>query len=399
LWSAQIVSAVGSRVTRTALPIIAIVSLDASPLVMAAMAILNIAPAAVVGLFLGGAIDRNDKRLMMVGADLFRFALVATITVAGLTGSLTITHLGLVAALGGAASSLFDIASHAYLPVIIGRKHLVEGNSKLSATDSAAEIVGPGLAGLLIDLLTAPIAVLLDAVSYLWSAAYLLRIQRREERHPDASSDRGFGSPLEGLRIIWRHTVLKVLLLSFGTWAFFGGFFFSLYMLYTLKTLGLSNTTVGFVISFGGVGALGGALLAQRLLEKLGPGQAITLAWAVSQLSALFIPLASVGLTVPLLILHQLLSDGFMMAAIIMSVSVRQSITPQHQLARQAGAFDFAEGAMMPLGIILSGITAEIIGVTPTVLIGVLGGLSVPVLLALSPVLRLREMPRPEATP
>jgi MFS family permease len=348
---------------------------------------------------LGGWIDRKDKRALMVGADIFRFVLVATITVAGLAGDLTITHLGLVAALGGAASSLFHIASHAYLPVIIGREQLVDGNAKLSATDSAAEIAGPGLAGVLIDLLTAPIAVLLDAVSYLWSAAYLLRIQRREERHPDAATAQGLGSPLEGLRIIWRHPLLRMLLLSFGTWAFFGGFFFSLYMLYTLKTLGLSNTTVGFVISFGGIGALGGALLARQMLERLGPGPAITLAWTVCQLSALFIPFASVGPKVPFLILHQLLSDGFMMAAIIMSVSLRQSIIPQHQLGRAAGAFDFAEGSMMPLGIVISGVTAEIIGVTPTVLIGVLGGLSVPLLLALSPVMRLKEMPRSEATP
>jgi hypothetical protein len=195
------------------------------------------------------------------------------------------------------------------------------------------------------------------------------------------------------LSIVWRHAVLRGFLNGFASWAFFSGFFMTLYMLFTLKTLDLSNSTVGFIISFGGVGALFGALLAQRLIAAMGPGPAIVFAWTMSQLSALFIPLAAVGPAIPLLIAHQLISDGFMMAAIIMSVSVRQVITPQHQLGRMAGAFDATEGFMMPLGMIVAGLTAELIGVTPTVLIGVLGGLSVPVILALSPVLRVREMP------
>lgn len=394
LWAAQAVSAVGSRVTRTAIPIIAINSLDASPLAIAVLSVMGIAPAAVVGIFLGGFIDRSDKRLILVVADVFRGALVATITLAGLFGSVTITQLGLVAALVGTASSLFEIAAHAYLPVLIGREQLVDGNAKLAATDSAAEIAGPGLAGVLIQYLTAPIAVLLDALSYFWSAAMLLQVKARSAP-PAPSQDvvPGSDSPLEGLRIAMRMPVLRAMLIADAFWAFFGGFFFTLYMLYGLRTLALSEATIGIIISFGGVGALGGAIVARMLLKALGPGRAIVLSWTIAQLSALFIPLAAVGPTVPLLIAHQLMSDGFMMAAIIMSVSLRQTLVRQDQLGRTGGAFAAVAGALMPVGMILSGITAELIGVTQTVLIGVLGGLSVPVLLALSPVLRVREMP------
>ena len=180
LWIAQAISAFGSRITRTALPIIAVATLGESESVVALLASVSLAPAAVLALFAGGFVDRGNKRRILVVADVIRALAIISLTIAWACGVLSIVHVCLVGAVVGAASALFQIADVAYLPALVERGELVEGNSKLQTTEAFAEISGPASAGVLIAALGAPLAVVIDAFSYVWSAVMLGRIQKLE---------------------------------------------------------------------------------------------------------------------------------------------------------------------------------------------------------------------------
>lgn len=399
LWAAQVVSALGSRVSRTALPVIAILSLGADPAGVAFLAALSHAPGVAVGLFAGGLVDRSRKRPLLIGADLVRAALIASVPIAAWLGGLTLLQLYAVAALVGAASSLFQIADNAYLPALVGPERLVEANSRLEGTEAAAEIVGPGAAGLLIQILTAPLTMVADALSYLGSAALLGRIRAEEAPAGAAPGDRaGRATLLEdfrvGLRHGFGHPVIGATFGALGVQAFFGGFFFALYMLYTLESLRLSPGTVGLIISVGGIGALGGSFLAALLGRRLGAGPAMILSLAVGQAGALLIPFAaSLGsLRIPALVLHQLLGDGFMVAFMIHAVSARQAMLPLHVLGRVNAALHVMTGVLLPAGTLAAGWLAGRIGVPEAVWVGVAGGLLAPLALLRREVLRLREV-------
>src|SRR5688500_17334642 len=172
LWAAQAVSAFGSRITRTALPIIAVASLGVAESQIGVLAALQYAPGVLLAVFAGGFVERSRKRPILIAADLLRAALVASIAVAWWAGGLTMAHVIVVGGVVGALSALCVITDRAYLPHLIGKPQLPEGNAKLETTEAIAEIGGPALGGKLIDLIGAPIAMLLDAASYLWSAVF-----------------------------------------------------------------------------------------------------------------------------------------------------------------------------------------------------------------------------------
>lgn len=386
LWAAQAVSALGSRLSRTALPVIAILSLGAEPADVAILAALSTAPGVLVGLAAGGVVDRSRKRPLLVGADLARAALILTVPAAAWLGALSMAQLYAVAALVGAASALFQITDNAYLPALVGPERLVEANAKLEGTEAAAEIAGPGAAGILIQVLSAPATMVADALSYLWSAALLWRIRATEAPAPPAPEEGGQagGSLGEDLRVGLRHglghPVVGATFLAMGLQAFFSGAFFALYMLYLLETLRLDPATAGLIISVGGVGALGGSAVATILGRRLGPGPTMVLCLAVGQAGALLIPLAAgLGrLAVPALVLHQLLGDGFLVAFYVHAVSARQSMLPLGVLGRVNATLQVITGALLPAGTLAAGWIAGRIGVTAAVWIGVIGGLAAP---------------------
>lgn len=394
LWGAQIASAFGSRITRTALPIIAILTLRATPVEVAVLSALGVAPGVFVGLFAGGRVDRSAKRPLLIGADLVRAGLILTIPAAAWLGALSMPQLYVVAAAVGAATSLFQIADNTYLPALVGPELLLEGNAKLEATEAVAEAAGPGVAGLLIQALTAPVAVLIDGVSYLWSALLLYRIRAREA---PAAIDAGprptvWRDIATGFRAALAHPVVGPTLAAEGVMTFFGGFFLALYMIMALETLRLSPAAVGLIIGVGGVGAFAGALIAAPLGRRLGTGPAIAVSLTIGQAANLLIALA-VGagtLAVPLLVIHQLIGDAFLGAYLVHALSLRQRVLPPAVLGRANAAFHAVTGLMLPAGALLAGPLAGAIGMAPTLWIGACGGLlAVPVLLA-APVLRTR---------
>lgn len=405
LWAAQAVSAYGSRITRTALPIIAVATLAEDELVVGILAVMQLAPGILVGLLAGGFIDRSRKRPILIWADVIRGLAVATLPLAWFLGALSMVHVIAVGAVVGAASALFQITDNAYLPSLIQREQLVEGNAKLESTEALAEITGPASAGVLISALGAPLTVVLDALSFVWSAVMLGRIRAVEEP-PDAhvsasltASRRGHDLRV-GMRAVFGHPIVRPIVISHMMWSISGGFFIALYALYCLRELAVSESMFGVIVALGGIGSLAGALLSRRMVTALGLGPAMIVMSALSLLCALLIPLAgsslvagSSGLVLLCLALHQVLSDGFSVAFVIQAVTLRQTVLPKQVLGRANAAIHVVTSGLLPVGALGAGLLADAIGTHGAVWIGVLVGLVAPVFLW--PLRRLREMPVP----
>lgn len=381
LWAAQSLSAFGNRITRTALPIIAIAILAVTPLEAALLAALGYAPVVVAGLLGGGFVERARKLRLMAAMDMLRFALVMAVPLAFALHATSFWLLVLVSMAVSAASSLFQNADTAVLPMLVGKARLVEANAKLQTTESIAELAGPGAAGVLVDLLTAPVAVIVDAATFLWSALWLANVARKAPEADAPGEAAAPGQPplqtlrddiVVGFRAVMRQPALRALLVATLFFYVSAGFFVGLYMLFALRTLGLSASLVGVIVSMGGVSALGGALAARRLSKWLGFGPAIVVTFAVGMAgSALVLPAAlwpKAG--APLLFVQQLLSDGAFMAHMILATSLRQKLLPASEIARANGLYQAIGGVGVTVATLGAGVVAEAIGVSGAVMIG-----------------------------
>ncbi len=391
LWAAQAVSAFGSRVTRTALPIIAITVLGASDGWVSILTALQFAPGVILALFAGGYVDRHDHRAIMIACDWLRAALVASIPLAAWAGLLSLPQLIVVGAGVGAATALFLITDKAYLPRLIARADLPEGNAKLEATEAVAEIGGPAVGGALIRAVGAPLAMVVDAASYVWSALFLRRIEAAPAA-PEPSPPAVLADLRLGLRAIFGHRLLRPIILTHVVWAVSGGFFMTLYTPYCLKVLALDEAALGIVIGAGGVGALIGASLAGRVVARLGLGPAMIGAATLSLAGALLIPLARGGYwtKIAFLLAHQLVSDGLAVIFIIQAVSVRQAVLPGAVLGRANAAAHLATAALIPFAALAAGGLAELAGTRTAMWTGVMIGLAAP--LCLLPIAGVRSV-------
>ncbi|HYJ79081.1 MAG TPA: MFS transporter [Longimicrobiaceae bacterium] len=382
LWGAQAGSALGSKITREALPMIAILTIRATPVELGVLAALGVAPGVIVGLLAGGRVDRAAKRPLLIGADLVRALLILTIPAAAWLGVLAMPQLYLVAAAVGAATTLFQIADHSYLPALVGPELVLEANARLEATESIAEAAGPGMAGVLVQLLTAPFALAVDALSYLWSALLLSRIRAAEAPAAAEARPSVAGDVVTGFRACLAHPLVRPTLLAGVVTAFFGGFFMALYLFAAMDTLGMSPAVAGLVISVGGVGAFAGAMLAAPLQRRLGAGPAMALSLTVGLGANLLVPIA-VGLpslAVPLLVTQQLVGDAMLGAYLIQALSLRQRVLPLAVLGRANATFHVTAGLMLTAGALVAGPLAGAVGVAPALWIGGAGGLlAVPV--------------------
>ena len=399
LWGAQSISALGSRITRTALPILAVLTIHASAEQVAMLTALSMAPGVLVGLLLGGRIDRRAKRPLLIGADLVRAGLLLTVPLSAWLGRLGMGQLYIVAALAGAATTLFQIADRAYLPALIGKDRLVEGNSKLESTEAVAEIVGPGLGGLLVQAITAPAAIVFDALSFLASAFFLARIE-----HAEAPADEGHRPTLlhdlrVGLGASVFHPLVRPEFLVEANSAIWNGFFAALYTIYALETLHLGPGALGLVISAGGIGALFGATLAGRVSRFMGLGPALIALMTGTRIAAFLIPLARgpEWLVLSCLLGHQLVGDGLLVAYYVLAVSLRQSVLPQATLGRANATFHVATGLLVPLGAIIAGLIAEATDARTALWLSAIGGMVNPFILRFSAVRKLRRIPDPES--
>ena len=297
LWMAQIGSAFGSRITRTVLPMIAIISAGASTTQIGIFSVLGVTPGLFIAAFAGGVIDRGNKRIILIVSDLVRAAAIMAIPISAWFGLLGINQLYIVITVVGIASAIFAITDNTYFPTLVIKKHLVHSNSRLEATDSIAEATGPGIAGILIQVITAPFVMVIDACTYLWSAFMLSRIDSPEKpSEPDPKSAGLFADAIAGYRICVGNPTIKSLLIVDTLMNFVGGFSMALYMVLGLSILNLSPAVLGMVISVGGVGAFVGAIYTSKLSDHFGVRRAMMITLVAGLLAVLLIPASMINL-------------------------------------------------------------------------------------------------------
>ena len=395
LWSAHTISAFGSGITREALPLLGVITLGASGSEMALLGVAGMAPVIVLGLVAGVWVDRLHRRPVLIITDLGRAFLLLAIPVLALLGQLQMWHLYVVAALVGALTVFFNIADQSYLPFLVGRDQIVEGNSKLGVTSAVAEVGGPPMAGVLVQAITAPFAILVDAISFLVSAIFVGSIRTAEPpilAQPERSSF--LRSIVEGANAITRNPTLRALVGSTATWSFFGGFFGALYTIYTIRELALPPLIVGILIGAGGVGSLVGAIFAGRVTWRFGVGPTLVGAFAIGPTLGLLTPFASgpIWVVTIMMIIPQLFGDMAATVYEINELSLRQSITPDRLLGRTNASIHFITGGLNTIGLLIGGSLGDTIGPRAALFIAVVGMMLGTLWLVLSPLWKLKEV-------
>jgi predicted MFS family arabinose efflux permease len=392
LWAAQTVSSFGARIAREGLPMTAVLVLGAPPAAMGALAAVGLAAYALIGVAAGVLADRAPRRALMIGADLGRVAVMVAVPAAALLHALSIAGVAVALALMSGLTVIFDVADHAFLPSVVEPALLTDGNARLAATDAAAEIGGPALAGLLFQLLSAPVAAGASALTYLASALFLTGLP------PQPRGDRAVGpaslAPLAGFRIVLAHPLVRPIWLMAVLGDFFGWFFGALYILYALEVLRLSTTELGLTIAAGGVGALIGAAAAPLAARRLGAGVAIVAAAFAMGLSSFLIPLAGGAplAAMALLVAAQLAGDAMRTVGEIVQTSLRQRVMPAAELGRAAGAFATGRGLAGVAGALIGGALGGVIGARETLLLGAVGIAAAPLVGLASPLWRARAL-------
>lgn len=428
LWAGQTISVYGSLVTRLALPWLAI-GLGARPAQLAWLAAAELVPAFLVGLAAGAWVDRLAKRPVLIACDLVRAALLAVVPAAAIGGWLSLPVLVAVQAASAVATIFFDVAYEAYLPSLVSREQLLEGNSKLTASAAVAEFSAFGSAGWLVARFTAPWAMALDALSFLVSAACVLAIRAREglstawsaeapsgatpatvPAHPDLDPGpldhpgpaepavgrlgwRAFGAEVtEGLRFVAGEASLRALavagmLLTFGFRL--GG---TVWLLFVTRELGVDTGRQGLIYALGGLSSLAGATVAARVTDRLGLGRALAILLVVAAGGNVLIPLAPSGaaLGIALMVAQQLITDPAVTIYEVAAVSLRQRLTPDALLGRMNASLRTLNFAASLAGAAAAGFLGDLITLRATLLGGAavvaVAGLS----LRLSPVYSLR---------
>jgi MFS family permease len=396
LWLGQTVSQFGSHITGAALPFVAFLTLGATPLQLGILGALGSVPILLFGLFAGVWVDRLRRRPILIGADLGRALILGSIPLAALLGVLRIELLYVVAALVGILTVFFDVAYASILPSLVTRHELVEANSKLGSSSALAEIGGPSLAGFLVQLISAPFAILIDAVSFVLSAAGIILIRTAEPPPPPAAERRPVLRDMaEGLRLVLRQPILRGLAGHAATMTFFGNFIGVLYSIYCVQELGIPPAIVGVMIGLGGVGAFIGTLIVGPVTRRLGVGRSIIGAVLFGTLVNMMIPLVwgPPLLVAGILMMTQLVGDIGWPVYSVNEQSLRQAIVPDRLLGRANASMQFLTGGIAPLGALLGGWLGEVIGMRPTLLIAIAGLLLAILWLIFSPIRQLRDPP------
>ena len=362
LWAGQTVSIFGTMLTRIALPLTALLTLNSSPLEQGFLQAAEAGPVLITGLFAGVWVDRLRRRPVMIAADFARAALLVSIPIAALAGALTMAQLYVVAAAAAVFTAFFDAAYPAYLPTLVGRENIVEGNAKLTASSSVAEMGGFAAAGALVQLLSGPTAMLVDSATYIVSAFSLARIRASELRpQPGDVRETATREALEGLGVVWRDPTLRALVACSTTIRLSGGAFGAMYMLFAVRDLGLSPTAAGVIAGCGGLGSLAGSILAAPALRRLGAKATLIVGFALGGAFQGLVPLAhgsvvQVGL---FLLAAQIIGDALMTMAFVNDVSLRQLLVPDRLLGRVSATANVLGVAAMPIGALAGGVVGQ----------------------------------------
>jgi len=401
LWTGETISQFGSQISQLAIPLTAILVLDATAFEVAALTTVEFLPFIIFTLPAGVWVDRMRRRPILIAGDVVRALLLGSIPIAYVLDALTLGQLFVVGFLFGICTVFFDVAYQSYLPSLVERNQIIEGNSKLEITRSAAQIGGPGLGGVLIQVFTAPYAVLLDAVSFAASALAIFRIRAVEETPPTVERSDGKKPSMwtelkEGLRFVLSNPNLRAQAGCTSTSNFFSSVSFSIILVYAVRELDLSPGLIGFVFSLGALGGLAAALTATRISSRFGIGPTtIVMAAFFGPTMILYAVAPSGNAAVPLLVTAQLIFGFTVVVYNIVQVSYRQAICPPRLQGRMNSVMRFIVWGTIPLGTLTGGALASWIGLRETIVVGAIGGGSAALWIVFSPQRHLRDMPEP----
>jgi MFS family permease len=398
-WGAQGISALGSQITLVALPLAAILTLDASTFEVAVLTGLEFLPFVLLGVPAGVWVDRLRRRPVLVLTDVARGVSLLSIPAAYAFDSLTLPHLYAVALVNGSLTVFFTLAYQAYLPELVARRQLVEANAKFEATETIARLAGPGIGGALVSLLTAPVALLADAISFLASGALIASIghdERSASAGPRPSAPPGFWGELrEGGRVALRNAYIRALLATTALINIGFNMAWAVLLVFAIRELRLGAGVAGLVLSVGEVGGLLGALAATRVMIRLGVGPAILASGAI------FAPSLMVLAVAPSELAFLFLAAGWatMSFANVVynttTVSLRQAYVPQRLQGRVVGFNRAIVWGVSPLGALLGGVLGTLVGLRGALAAGALVCLLALIPALLSPVRQLRDLPEP----
>jgi MFS family permease len=400
LWSAETISQFGSTIDDIAFPLVAILVLDASAFEVAVLGTVLFLPFILFTLPAGVWVDRLPRRPILIVGDFGRAALYATVPIAYVADVLTLWQLYVVGFLVGTFQVFFDVAYQSYLPSLVDRDQIVEGNSKLEISRSAAQISGPGLGGILVEILTAPYAVLVDALSFVASGAFLLGIKKPEPR-PERTTVDGRKTTMrhelkEGLRFVLGNPNLRAQAGCTATSNLFSSVAFSIILVFAVRELELSPGVIGLVFSLGAVGSLVAALTATRISRRFGIGPttiAVAAAFGPAMLLVAFAPEGNAA--IPFFVAAQLLFGFTVVVYNIVQVSYRQAICPPQLQGRMNSVMRFVVWGTIPIGTLLGGALGSTIGLRETIVVGAIGGGLAVLWIVFSPQRHLRDMPEP----
>jgi MFS family permease len=400
LWTGQTISEFGSQVSQLAIPWVALVTLNATAFEVATLGTVEFLPFVLFTLPAGVWVDRLRRRSVLIFGDLGRAVLLSSIPIAYATGTLTLAQLYVVGFLVGIHTVFFDVAYQSYLPEIVDRESLIEGNSKLNVTSSGAQLAGPGAAGGLIALATAPYAILVDAFSFVVSGGFTAWIRTRAEEPEQPVERRHLLVELwEGLRYVLRHRLLLPQAMSTGVSNFFSSVIFSIVLVYAHRKLGMSSGLIGLSFSLAAIGWMIGAAQADRFRRWLGVGGATILGASLSGPAGLLLPFAPKSFPVPFLVASAAIMGFGAVVYNIQQVSLRQAICPPRLQGRMNASMRFLVWGTMPLGSLTGGTIATVAGLRTALFVGAIGGFSSILPIVFSPIRSLREFPGAEEDP
>ena len=406
LWTAESISHLGSSFSALAMPIVAIQLLHAGPMEIAIINLADTLPFLVIGLLVGALIDRLPRRGVLIVADLGRAVLLLTIPIGYALGLLSVPQLVIVGLLLGTLTVFFDVAYQAYLPSLIPKGDLVEGNSKLEISRSAAGLFGPSLAGALIAIVKAPMAVIIDAISFALSALFLFTIKPTHEfvaeqnnaSAPAAQRPRNSlrSEIVAGLRYVFSHPALRTIGGATATSNLFSGIAGTVELLFAYNVLGLSVALIGFAATLGSAGGLISAVFADKISKRLGVGRTIVLTIPLGGPMIAVLAFCQPGND---LLNALVIGAGFFAGAAsgtlynINQVSLRQALTPPEMSGRMNATMRWFVWGTIPIGALLGGALGTSLGLRETLLIAGIGGSFAFVPLLFGPVWRIKEMP------
>ena len=393
LWIGETVSQFGSAISTLALPLVAILVLHASTFQVGLLTTLEAIAFLLIGLPAGAWIDRMRYRWVLITNDLIRLVALGSIPLGQALGVLTIGQMYVVALVVSVCTVFFDVAYQSYLPELVERDTLVEGNAKLQASESVAQVAAPAIGGLLIQVLTAPFAVLVDAASFVWSASWVMAIQARVPK-PARRPDRHLGREInEGLRFVLGDRMLRAIAMCTGSSNLFGAMSGAVVYVLLARTLHLSPGIIGLLTSTAAFGGLLGSLLASRVAARFGQGPTIWIAAAVFGPTGFAAPFLHRNWTLAVYALLEVVMWASSVVYNIAQVSFRQGLCPPELLGRMNATMRFLVWGTMPLGAFIGAVLGSSIGIRPTLLVVAVGSCFCFLPVLFSPLRQAHELP------